>query len=191
MSKVKPTVRAQAEKARVKKSRKPLRSVESSLVPQDRARYALATGRLAFRLMRVDWRAVRPDAHMYDYDFPDKPQPHADSIAQEVARNLERYLYSAPRQLSIPLAGEVIRGLLYESMIGEIGLGAGSIYFGRSAKDKPSRKSRSRRVLPKWGWLDTDWAPKEVNAMVKHGILARGSSGPRHAKNQIRRPAQT
>ncbi len=126
MSKVKPTVSAKAEKARVKKSRKPLRSVVSSSAPEDRARDALATGRLAFRTMTADWRAVRPDPHMYD--FPDKPQPHADSIAQKVARDLEHYLYSCPPQLSIPLAGELIRGLLYESMIREIGLGAGSIH---------------------------------------------------------------
>src|SRR5215831_11411567 len=88
-------------------------AVASTSVPADRALDALVTGRLTFSRVIIDWT----DAH--NYGFPENAQLHADSIAQHFAHALERYLNLCPPPQSILLAGELIRGLLYESMIRE------------------------------------------------------------------------
>src|SRR5215471_9386500 len=89
-------------------------AVASTSVPPARALDAFVTGRLTFSRVIIDWT----DAH--NYGFPEDAQLHADSIAQYFAHHLERYLYLCPRSQSILLAGELIRGLLYESMIREL-----------------------------------------------------------------------
>src|SRR5215467_3673089 len=89
-------------------------AVASTSVPPARALDAFVTGRLTFSRVIIDWT----DAH--NYGFPADAQLHADSIAQYFAHHLERYLYLCPRSQSILLAGELIRGLLYESMIREL-----------------------------------------------------------------------
>src|SRR5215467_3212495 len=88
-------------------------AVASTSVLPDGALDTYVTGRLTFSRVIIDWT----DAH--NYGFPENAQLHADGIAQHFARDLERYLYSCPASQSIPLAGELIRGLLYESMIRE------------------------------------------------------------------------
>ena len=86
-------------------------AVASTSVRPDRALDALVRGRRTFSRVIIDWT----DAH--NYGFPENAQLHADSIAQYFAYHLERYLYLCPPSQSILLAGELIRGLLYESMI--------------------------------------------------------------------------
>ena len=80
---------------------------------QQTALDVFVTGRLTFSRVIIDWTATR------NHCFPEHAQLHADCIAQNFARDLERYLYLCPPSQSIPLAGELIRGLLYESMIRE------------------------------------------------------------------------
>lgn len=93
-------------------------AVTSTSIPEDRALDALVTGRRTFSRMTRAWKDAHIDAHIYD--LPENAQPNADSIAQKFAHDLESYLYSCPPPQSILLAGELIRGLLYESMIREI-----------------------------------------------------------------------
>jgi|SRR5262245_751456 len=89
-------------------------AVASTSVPPDRALDAFMTGRLTLSRVLLEWKDAQ------DYDLPENLHFHADSIAQQFARDLERYLYLCPPPQLILLAGELIRGLLDESMIREI-----------------------------------------------------------------------
>jgi len=93
-------------------------AVASTSVLPDRALDALVTGRRTFSRVKLIWRDALIDVDIFD--SPEKALLRADSVAQAFAYGLESYLYSCPPSQSIVLAGELIRGLLYESMIREI-----------------------------------------------------------------------
>ncbi len=93
-------------------------AVASTSVPADHALDALVTGRRTFSRVKLIWRDALIDVD--SFDLPETAQLRADSVAQAFAYGLESYLYSCPPSQSIQLAGELIRGLLYEWMIREI-----------------------------------------------------------------------
>ena len=93
-------------------------AVASTSVPPDRALDAFVTGRRTFSRVKLIWRDALIDVD--SFDLPETAQLRADSVAQAFAYGLESYLYSCPPSQSIQLAGELIRGLLYEWMIREV-----------------------------------------------------------------------
>ena len=92
-------------------------AVANTSVLPDRALDALVRGRRTFSRVMLIWRDALIDVD--SFDLPRTAQFRADSVAQAFAYDLERYLYSCPASQSILLAGELFRGLLYESMIRE------------------------------------------------------------------------
>jgi len=89
-------------------------AVANTSVLPDRALDALVRGRRTFSRVMLIWRDALIDVD--SFDLPRTAQFRADSVAQAFAYDLERYLYSCPPSQSILLAGELIHGVLYESM---------------------------------------------------------------------------
>src|SRR5262249_44766482 len=89
-------------------------AVTSTSVLPDRALDALVRGRRTFSRVMLIWRDALIDVD--SFDLPETAQFRADSVAQAFAYDLERYLYSSPPSQSILLAGELVHGLLFESM---------------------------------------------------------------------------